>query len=175
MVRGRANPRYQTFGARVRKARKALGLHPSGLTLAAGIGAGMVALWEAGQGLPRLPSVEKLARALGVSPGWLAYGLGEAAEPVEPGVRCEALAARVEAARAALGVSMREVARRADLTEGTVRSAEGGRLPAIDTVEQLAKALGVNPAWLAFGLGPRELPRRGSSVITSLQTLSRSS
>jgi transcriptional regulator with XRE-family HTH domain len=120
----------------------------------------MVALWEAGQGLPRLPSVEKLARALGVSPGWLAYGLGEAAEPVELGVRCEGLAERAKTTRTQAALSMREVARRAGITEGAVRSTEKGRQPGIDTMEKLAGALGVSPAWLAFGIGPRELPRR---------------
>jgi transcriptional regulator with XRE-family HTH domain len=32
---------------------------------------------EEGTISPRLPTVEKLARALGVDPAWLAYGLGE--------------------------------------------------------------------------------------------------
>lgn len=161
VTRGRPNPRHQTFSMRLRKARKASGLHAVGLTTSAGLGRGMVAFWEADQGLPRLPTLEKLAGALKVSPAWLAYGIGDESATAEIGL-CEGLAARAKAAREALGLSMREVARRAELTEGAVRSTEGGRLPVLDTAEKLAKALGVNPAWLAFGIGPRELQRRGA-------------
>ena len=160
VTRGRANPRHQTFSKRLRGARKTAGMHAAGLTLAAGIGAGMVALWESGRGLPRLPMTEKLARALRVSPGWLAYGLGDAAEPLGSGMLCEGLAARAREVRTLRGLSMREVARRAELTEGAVRSTEQGRQPGLDTLEQLAQALGVSPSWLAFGEGPIELPRR---------------
>jgi hypothetical protein len=37
---------------------------------------------------------------------------------------------------------------------------ERGTLCTLDTLEALAKALGVSPAWLAFGLGPMEAPTR---------------
>lgn len=158
VTRGVANPKHPTFRKRLRKARKAAGMHASALTVAARLGRGMVALWEAGQGWPRLPSIEKLARALGVSPAWLAYGLVDATGTSDAG---EGLAERATVARAALGLSMREVARRAKLTEGAVRFMERGRLPAIDTLEQIAKALGVSPSWLAFGVGPVGPPRRG--------------
>jgi hypothetical protein len=33
-------------------------------------------------------------------------------------------------------------------------------MPGIDTVEALAKALLVNPAWLAFGVGDMKLPTK---------------
>ncbi len=160
VARGIPNPLHQMFPQRLRKARKARGMHPTGLTLAAGLGGSMVALLEGGRSLPRLPTAECLARALGVSPGWLAYGLGDAADPAEPGALSEGLAARAKAVRAALALSMREVARRAKLTEGAVRSAERGTMPSIKTAEALAGALGVSPAWLAFGEGPQELPGR---------------
>ena len=57
---------------------------------------------------------------------------------------------------------MREVDRRAGNAEGVVRGIEAGGQPAIGTLEDLARALAVSPAWLAFGEGPRELPRRVS-------------
>lgn len=163
VTRGRPNPCYMKFPERLRQVRKAAGFHPTGLALAAGISGSMVTLWEAEQGLPRLPNLEKLANALRVNPGWLAYGLGDAAEAAGSGMLCEGLAARVREVRALLGLSMREVARRAELTEGAVRSTELGRQPGIDTLEALARALGVSPAWLAYGIGSRELPRRRRS------------
>jgi len=35
-------------------------------------------------------------------------------------------------------------------------------MPNLATVESLARALDLSPAWLAFGIGPRELPQRRS-------------
>lgn len=107
----------------------------------------MVARWELGEGLPRRDTLGRVAAALGVSPAWLAFGLG----PEDGGGTSDGLADRVRAARLALGLSRREIARRAALTEGVIRLVEGGSSPALDTLEALAKALGVSPAWLAFG------------------------
>ncbi|MFO0656147.1 MAG: hypothetical protein U0787_13840 [Polyangia bacterium] len=39
-------------------------------------------------------------------------------------------------------------------------------MPSIATVEALAVALGVSPAWLAYGLGPMELPSRRRKAAT---------
>lgn len=75
------------------------------------------------------------------------------------------LAARSRDVRTRLSLSIREAARRAELGESVVRSIESGRHPALDTVEAIAKALSVSPAWLAFGLGPQELPRRGLAKV----------
>lgn len=171
LTRGRPNPRYKTFAQRLRKARVAGGLHAVALSEAAGLGSSLVGLLEAGASLPRLPTVEKLARALSLSPGWLAYGLGDAAAPATDGpLLCLGLAARAKEARSALRISLREVERRAKqvegvvrtgLSEGAIRAVERDALPPIDTIERLARTLAVSPAWLAFGTGPRELPRRG--------------
>lgn len=49
------------------------------------------------------------------------------------------------------GWSQREVARRSGLSLSTVQGAEGTAQTTVGTVELLARALGVTPAWLAWG------------------------
>lgn len=160
VTRGRPNPLHHRFDERLRRARKKAGKSASGLALAAGLDKNAVSRLEAG-GLPRLPTVEQLARALGVSPGWLGYGVGESAATTEQGpLRCTELAARVRETRGDLAV--RELARRAQTSPAQVRAVESGNLPTIENLEDLARALGVSPAWLAFGEGDRELRRRGA-------------
>ena len=56
---------------------------------------------------------------------------------------------------------MRELEQHADAAGNLVRNTEAGRsLPTLRTIEQLAKALSVSPAWLAYGQGPIESPAR---------------
>lgn len=163
VVRGMPNPLHFTFADRLRRSRKAAGLLAAGLSRAAGLDKNTVGLLEAGPGLPKLSTVEKLARALGLSPGWLAFGLGEpAAAPASAELLCRGLAERARAVRAERGLSALGLAKAAGLTDGAVRSVESGRQPSLATLEALARALRVSPAWLAFGEGPRELPRRGA-------------
>ena len=89
----------------------------------------------------------------------LAFGLGDAAA-VEPAPGCAGLKLRAREARGLLAV--KELARRAATSPAQVRAVESGSMPSLDTLEDIARALGVSPAWLAFGEGPRELPRRGA-------------
>lgn len=159
VVRGRANPLHWKFPERLRRARKAAGLNPFALSVAAGIAKNSVSALEEGEVCPRLPKVEQLARALGRSPAWLAFGLGDDAA-VEPAPGCAGLKLRAREARGLLAV--KELARRAATSPAQVRAVESGSMPSLDTLEDLARALGVSPAWLAFGEGPRELPRRGA-------------
>lgn len=170
MTRGRANPTCWRFFDRLRSARLKAGLTREALSKTAGVSLGLASRFELRQGFPRLPTLEALAQALSVSPGWLAFGSEAAWEPSPEG-SCDSLAQRFREVRSALGISLREIERRtkllehegrAGLTEGTVRGVERGRKPSLDTLETLAAALGVSPAWLAFGQGPRQLPRRGS-------------
>jgi transcriptional regulator with XRE-family HTH domain len=142
--------------ARLRQARKAVGMSASALSIAAGLSRSTAANAEAGALIPRLATVERLASALNLSPAWLAYGLAASWEPGLPSGGA-GLAERAQTARAGVGLSLREVDRRAGLADGTLRAIEKGSLPSIDTVEAIAKALGVSPAWLAFGLVPTQL------------------
>jgi transcriptional regulator with XRE-family HTH domain len=52
------------------------------------------------------------------------------------------------------------LAKQAGLSHTAVGNIERGTMPGIDTAEALANALGVSPGWLAYGLGPMELPKR---------------
>ena len=164
MTRGRPNPRHWKLAQRLRRERYALGLGCTDLSVRAAVGHASVSLIERGDRLPRLDTLERIAIAMCVSPGWLAFGLGDkVCSPGGEGLRCDGLAERTRAARLALGLSVRATDRRAGSGEGTLKRIERGTMPTPDTVEALAKALGASPAWLAFGEGPRTIPRRGPS------------
>ena len=160
VVRGRKNPTHWKFPQRLRRARKLAGLSGSALSLAAGVGRNSVTTMEDGARLPRLPMLERIAGALKISPGYLAFGLVSTCEPGTGELRCAGLAARARQARVDLGLSVRDVEQRAEDADGILRAVESGTMPTLDTLEKLAGALGVSPAWLAFGEGPRELPGR---------------
>lgn len=159
LTRGKANPTHWKLPERLRRERKRQRLGPVVLSKAAGAGENTVTQIEAGARLPRLSLIERLASVLQVSPAYLAFGHDSPSEPAE-GQRCEGMAARLLQVRTLRGISMRDVARNAGCAPGTVRSTELGATPTVDTAEVLAHALGVSPAWLAFGEGPRELPLR---------------
>jgi transcriptional regulator with XRE-family HTH domain len=131
----------------------------SALSLAAGVGRNTVSMMEAGSRLPRLPMVEHLAYVLKLSPAYLAFGVEDAWKPIE-GLRSAGFLNRVKEARTGRGLTLREVGRRTGSSEGAIRAIEAGTMPTLDTVEQLAKALAVSPAWLAYGIGPMEMPRQ---------------
>jgi transcriptional regulator with XRE-family HTH domain len=160
VVRGRKNPDYLGFPSRLKKARKSQGASLD--TTAAHLSDGKtVFLLEERRHVPRLDTVEKIAHALGLSPAFLAYGIEADASQPTAGLRCEGVASRLRETRAARGLTMRALARAAGLTDTAVRSTEtGASMPSIATVEAFAIALGVSPGWLAYGLGPVELPRR---------------
>lgn len=63
-------------------------------------------------------------------------------------------AARLARGRAHLGLTFRALGDAAGLSHTAVQLLENGaRDPSLGTVERLATALGVAPAWLAFGVG----------------------
>lgn len=164
VARGIPNPLHWKFPTRLRRARKAAGLSCAALSRRAGLGQYTVAAIEAGDRLPRLPAAEKLARALGLSPGLLCYGTGGGA--TDSSCRgASGLGARTLQVREAQGLSARGVARAAELREGTVRAIERGGMPTLDTLEQLAVALGVSPSWLGFGIEPMTLPARRATTL----------
>jgi len=123
---------------------------------------------ENGIRIPRLPMVEQLARVLGLSPSRLAFGFELELIPVVPheGTRSAGFAARLKEARSLREVTVRELGRASGVVEGTVRAMERGTMPQVDTVERAATSLGVSPAWLAFGEGPRALTRRRGPIPT---------
>ena len=150
------------MGDRLKKARRLAGLKRQPLTHLALLPDGSAILGiERGERIPRLDTVERIAYALGLSPAFLAYGIEGEAGPLAKGLRCEGVAQRLADTRAARSLTMRALARLAGLTDTAVRSTEtGSSLPTVATLEAFAHALEVSPAWLAFGVGPQELPPR---------------
>ena len=159
VAQGIKRPLREVFPGRLRKARRALGISASALSDAACLGRGSVFLMEGGKRLPRISTVVRLAAVLQVPPALLAFGdrRALAGTPDAGG-----LPARLVEARAALGMPQRDIERRTGIATSTVRALEEGGEPTLDTVEALAEVLAVSPAWLAFGMGDRELLRRGA-------------
>jgi hypothetical protein len=90
--------------------------------------------------VPRVDIVERLARALGVPAGWLAFGAELPFSPTEL-LGCEGMGARLASWRAARALVYVE---------------NGQVMPTLDTAERLARSLGVSPSWLAFGEGSQD-------------------
>lgn len=159
VVRGRQNPLHWKFPERLRRARCQSEMSALALSAAAGVGRNTVSMMEEGSRVPRLPMVEHLARVLSVSPAWLAFGC---TEPCEASTQLHSLELRqrVRAARVAQGLTLREVGRRAGSSASAIRSLEAGSMPTLDTLEELATALGVSPSWLAYGVGLMRSPKR---------------
>ena len=171
VVRGRQNPLHWKFSERLKRARREKNLTADNLSVAAGVSNSAVSHLEAGARLPHLPTLERIANALHVSPGWLAFGADSPFEPLD-GLRCSLLAERLRVARNERGWSLRELDRQAGVAVGASRSIEAGGMPTLDTIELVAKALQVSPAWLAFGVGSAEgKARRRANAQLSGQTL----
>lgn len=155
VVRGRQNPLHFGLGDRLRRTRRAAGLRQSELSALADVSPGGLRFMEREGRVPRIDIAERLAVALGVPAGWLAF----AAElPFAPGESpgCEGVGRRLAALRAAQGLSTRALAAAAGIASGTVVYIENGQvMPTLDTAERLARSLGVPPWWLAFGEGER--------------------
>lgn len=149
--------------ARFRKARNGAGLTRMALAQAAGCGQSVAVEIEDRQRLPSIATLARLASALQVSPSWLAYGLGDMKPTDDPDVERMDMATRLQAARSAAAMSRAELGRHTSLSPRAIAKIEAGGQSGVDIIELLAKALGVSPGWLAFGLGPQIVtsPRRG--------------
>jgi transcriptional regulator with XRE-family HTH domain len=74
---------------------------------------------------------------------------------------CSDIGARLNEARIEAGLSMSALGARARVAASTINTIEKGRaMPAADTIERLARALGLHPCWLAYGAGPREAAKK---------------
>jgi transcriptional regulator with XRE-family HTH domain len=162
VVRGRKNPLFFGLARRLQKARREAHLSFDSVAALAGMTDGSsVAHLERKEGhVPRLDTVERIAYGLGLSPGFLAYAIEGEARPPTKGLRCEGVAQRLADTRAARGLSVLAVGKLAGLSHTAVGNVERGTMPTLATAEALAKALDLSPAWLAYGIGPREIPAR---------------
>ncbi len=174
MPSGIKNPHWMGFPSRLLSVR--MGADMSMVTLATmcGVTHGVIANAENHKSVPRLDTVERMAYALGVSPTWFAFG-HDGDEPFvernrrsplqipkdpRPGapLPCpesyKGMPERIQAARQKAGLSLRGLADACGLSGPGVKKIEvGASVPTIDNVEAIAKALGVSPGWLAFGIG----------------------
>ena len=158
------------FPTRLKKARLTVGYNRQRLTQHAAIaGQSSIAEWEDKKRIPRLDAVEKIAYSLGLSPAFLAYGIDADASQPTSSLHSEGVASRVRQMRIARGLSVLAVATAAGLSHTAVGNVERGTMPGLDTAEALAVALGVSPAWLAYGLGPMELPSRRRRAAAATQ------
>ena len=159
MVRGSPNPLHFGLPARLRKARKQSGLKPSALGPKVGLDHNVAANIEASDRIPTVGTLARLASALGVSAGWLGFGLGEQ-HTDRPAATTDSMGARLASVRIERGLTKAALARLADLSPSSFAKIENGGQTGVDVLEALAKPLGVSPAWLAFGEGPREIPKK---------------
>lgn len=167
VVRGSPNPGHFRLAARLKASRKQAGLTRMALAEKASVSESTALYVETGEQMPAAGTVARLAVALGLSPAWLAYGLGE---PSSEGAAssCEGMGERLLKVRTERGLSKAALARLAELSPGAILGIENGGQAGVDTVERIAKELHISPAWLAYGAGPQVLPsRRGARAAQS--------
>jgi len=158
MVRGSPNPLFVGLPLRLRRTRKQCQITPSALGPKVGLHRGIATYIESGDRIPSVGTIAKLAAALGVSAPWLAYGLGDSAP--DPGASCDGMGQRLQTVRIERGLTKAALARMVELKAPSLSQIENGGQSGVDTVERIAKALGVSPGWLAYGVGPMLLPPR---------------
>lgn len=164
MVRGRKNPRHFGLSLRLKQAREQSGLKKSPLAQRAGLAAATERDIESGVRLPTVSTIARLAAALSVFPGWLAYGIGDVGiVGVTTTANTMAMGMRLQVTRTQQGFSKAALARLVGLSPTALANIESGAQSGVDVVEALAKVLGISPAWLAFGQMPEVVAetRRG--------------
>jgi transcriptional regulator with XRE-family HTH domain len=158
VTRGRRKPLHETLPERLKRAREGAGLESRPLSLQAGLADSTVWTIETEGRIPRIDTAERIARALGVSPCYLAYGVEGAALAPDDELRSAGCGERLRQLRERCGLSLRALAGAAKTSDTTVRLTETGEtIPSVATAEALAVALGCSPCWLAYAEGPSPL------------------
>lgn len=169
---GIKNPLWTGFPVRLYRARESCGIDGTNLARDAGLSTSTVRNLEDRVAIPALDTVERIAAALGLNAGWLAFGpygyepfRDRQAQPALPPddpeptesrrvfrARHTGCAQRVRLAREGSGLSMRALSAAARVSVQTWSNTEAGKtVPKVDSLERMAVALGVAPAWLAYG------------------------
>lgn len=148
VIRGRRNPLHFRLHERLRYARTSHGMTSTDLAQRAGVSLDTVLSIEDGRRAPLLSTVAAIAAPLSVAPGWLAYGDSSA------GADYQGLAARLKQKRVEAQLTVAAVGKAAGVSGQAVAYLESGKTTSVATCEALAQALGVSPAWLAYGAGP---------------------
>lgn len=175
--RGHRNPNSFKLPQRFQSTRQRTGQKLYELAVFAELAQPTAGAIERGENVPTLETIERFAAALGVSPGWLAYGHEgyepfreryprPIFEPADPNpddkhrvfrALHEGFPTRLQQARERSGLSMRTLSTAAGVSVQAWSNAEAGKVvPRVDTAERMAVALGVAPSWLGFaeGLAP---------------------
>ena len=168
VTRGRRKPLHETLPERLKHLRSELQIARVPLSLRAGLATTTVRAIEADGRMPGIDTAERIARALGVSPCYLAYGVdGAALAPLAEGaeLRSQGCGARLRALREHRGLSKLALGRAADIAGSSIFPIEDGQgFPNVATAEALAAALGCSPCWLAFGEGPSPIDEPDSAA-----------
>lgn len=163
VTRGRRKLLHETLPERLKRARAGAGsaskpLSMKALSISAGLADRTVWTIETEGRIPGIDTAERIARALGVSPCHLAYGVeGAALAPLAEGevLRSQSCGARLRALREHAGLTRLALGTASSTSDTTVRNAEEGPgFPSVATAEALAVALGCSPCWLAYAEGP---------------------
>lgn len=162
MVRGQKNPAHVGLPSRLKAARRLRDIKRRPLADAAGIAPSTVGDIEMGRQIPTVGKVAQLASALSVSAAWLGFGIGEM-QSKDTMATCEGMGTRLQAVRVEQAITKAELGRLARLTAPSITQIEKGGQSGVAVIEALARALGVSPGWLAFGMEPQvaRAPRRG--------------
>lgn len=153
VVRGRRNPRYFALGQRLALTRKQKGGQLIDLAAVAGVADTTILHLEKGRKAPQIATVERIARALGVSPCWLAFGIDLLPSPGSD-LQSSQVGQRLLQVRGARGLTRNALGKLAGTTGQTVDNIERGVVsPSVATVEALARTLDCDVCWLAFREG----------------------
>lgn len=143
---------------RLRTTRAALGASRVAVAVWAGVDPGHLRRLEEGAVDPRLSTLLRLARALGVGVGELV--VDDAPPRPAPPARGPSLGRALQRARAERGVTRADLARRASVSPQYLQRVESDRQsPTVRVLRRLAEALGVSAGVLVDGASP---VRRGS-------------
>lgn len=83
---------------------------------------------------------------------WYEVAVSAPPDPKTPG--CNGMARRFNEARAHAGMTLREIVEKSGCPMSMLSEiANGARLPRVNSVEKVARALGVSAGWLAYGEG----------------------
>lgn len=145
------------IGRRMREAREHHGMSQRDLAKLAHCTQVTVGALESGSGgNSSIGLYADIARALNVSPEWLCFGVGEGPQGQERQRDLgRALGARLKEARKKRGLTIGQLADRAQASPTAVRAIEAGEgaTTSLALLADLAQALSVAPCWLCYGEG----------------------
>src|SRR6056297_3452148 len=146
-------PSFPTVAERLVWAmQKGEGLKPSELADQAGMDRRLITRFIKGEREPSRSDAPKIAAVLGVSPGWLLSG--ESHDLPDPTPPLHTIAARIEAAAAAVGIDdIPSLAAASGVPADTIAAWDGETKPTNRDARAVAEALSVTPRWLLFGEG----------------------